>query len=76
LQQLCVCQQFVLDRWGERIKFRLEFSVEKYLPRHRDSMYLESYVVKYIMEGLGRLWQTALYTSTVERSGDKLFTKF
>ena len=48
-QQACVRQQLVLDLWVQRIKFRLEFGVEKYLPRHRNSMYYESYVVKCIL---------------------------
>jgi hypothetical protein len=33
-----VRQQFILNFLAKRIKFRLEFGVEKYLPRHRISM--------------------------------------
>jgi len=53
LQQICMRQQFVLDLRVERIKFRFEFGVEKYSPRPKDSMYLKSYVVKYILLRFG-----------------------
>ena len=33
-QQICVRQKFVLDLLLKRIEFRLEISVEVYLPRH------------------------------------------
>jgi len=53
-QQLCVRQQFVLDFVLKRIKFRLEFRVEIYLPRHSNSMPLTAYVVNSILvEGEG-----------------------
>ena len=48
-QQICVRQQLILNLLFKRIKFRLEFGVEKYLPRHENSMYYKTYVVKYIL---------------------------
>jgi hypothetical protein len=51
-QQICVRQQLILNLLVKRIKFRPEFGVEKYLPRHKDSMYYTTYVVKYIFKRL------------------------
>jgi len=48
-QQIRVRQQLILNLLVKRIKFRLEFGVEKYLPRHRNSMQSTSYVVKDIL---------------------------
>src|SRR5260370_31518138 len=56
-------QQLILNLWVKRIKFRLEFGVENYLPRHRNSMYSESYVVKYILLRL-RVLLSRTYSSS------------
>jgi hypothetical protein len=49
-QQPGLRQQFILDLRLKRIKFRLEFCVEKYLPRHvAIIMSYKTYAVKCIL---------------------------